>query len=147
MRRKLVRDRIPEIVGMYGHVSGQPVVFEQIEGVELQEELERKVQEEAAEFLLNPSAEELSDLLEAAEALKEFYPEVDKLRSNKALQKGRFDEGWLMLPAGRPPTETLVDGLFDPPGMTPEVRERLQRDAQAWSKHYKKSADDVKKFP
>lgn len=97
MRRKLVRDNIPEIIGMYdGHVSGKPVAFSKSPPERLKEELEKKLQEEAAEFLLEPSAEELADILEVVEALKKHYPEVDKVRQTKALQKGRFKEGWIM---------------------------------------------------
>lgn len=98
IRRKLVRDKIPEIIGMYGgHVSGQPVTFEQIPLEDLREALERKLQEEAAEFLLDPSTEELADILETCEALKSFYPDVNSVRRAKALQKGRFEEGWVMV--------------------------------------------------
>ena len=98
MRSKLVRDKIPEIVGMYdGHVSGKPVAFSQVETPgERQAALECKLQEEYAEFVLNPSAEELADILEVVEALKEFFPETDHIRQTKALQKGRFEEGWIM---------------------------------------------------
>jgi predicted house-cleaning noncanonical NTP pyrophosphatase (MazG superfamily) len=98
MRSKLVRDFIPDIVGMYGHVSGHRVTFQRIEGPELQFALEDKLQEEFAEFVLNPCAEELADLIEAATALTQFFPETAQVRKTKALQKGRFEEGWLMIP-------------------------------------------------
>lgn len=114
MKKKLVRDRIPEIVGSYGHVSGEKVRFEQIDGPDLKEALERKLQEEAAEFLLKPNAEELADIIEVVEALKEFYPETERVRSRKALQKGRFNEGRFMLPVNTR-SDTLIGGLLAAP--------------------------------
>lgn len=96
IRSKLVRDRIPELVGVNGHVSGHSVSFKQITGEELKEELQRKLQEEAAEFLLNPSSEELADILECVESLRKFYPDFESVKEIKALKKGQFEEGWFM---------------------------------------------------
>jgi predicted house-cleaning noncanonical NTP pyrophosphatase (MazG superfamily) len=112
MRPKLVRDKIPEIVGMYGHVSGKQVRFYQIEPEDLQVELERKLLEEVAEFLLSPCSEELADILEAAEALKRFYPDTAQVKNLKALQKGGFEEGWMMAPV--PESESEIPSLRPP---------------------------------
>lgn len=97
MRSKLVRDKIPEIVGMYGHHSKKTAHFKKVESHRAMKELlEAKLQEEAAEFLLDPSAEELADIIEVIEALRPFFPKVDDVRETKALQKGTYEHGYVM---------------------------------------------------
>ncbi len=94
--RKLVRDRIPEILESKG------VNFKVIQpkGEELREYYIRKVVEEALEFLENPTPEEIADLLEIIDATitKLGIPrqEVERIRKEKAEKRGKFNKGLIL---------------------------------------------------
>lgn len=90
---KLVRDRIPEILTNKGVGHTTKVLTDD---KEFKEALVRKVAEEAIEFLKKPSTEELGDVLEAVEALREFYPRLDAVRMEKRAERGGF-EGRIVL--------------------------------------------------
>lgn len=62
---KLVRDRIPEII----ENSGKAAVTRTLEDEEYRRELERKLDEEVAEFHESGALEELADILEVVYAL------------------------------------------------------------------------------
>ena len=62
---KLVRDRIPEIIAE----SGKKVTFRILNDEEYKIELEKKLDEEVAEFHESKSLEEIVDILEVLDAL------------------------------------------------------------------------------
>lgn len=63
---KLVRDKIPEIIAS----SGKTVTYRKLNDAEYIEALEKKLDEEIAEFHESKSIEELADIYEVLHALK-----------------------------------------------------------------------------
>ena len=88
--KKLVRDRIPEIIRKNGSEPVTRILDEQ----EYLQELVKKLKEEMAEFEAEPSAEELADIQEVLIALRAALGisdgEVEDLRLKKANTNGRF---------------------------------------------------------
>ena len=64
---KLVRDKIPELI----QKAGEPPVIRILEDAEYREHLEKKLDEEVAEFHKDQNIEELADILEVVLALNE----------------------------------------------------------------------------
>lgn len=89
---KLVRDRIPEIVGS----DGKTCVTRILPQDEYLAALDAKLQEELNEYQADKSAEELADLLEVlmavAEARGYTFQAVEALRQDKAARRGGFRE-------------------------------------------------------
>jgi len=86
---KLVRDKIPEIMNKDGKVAKTHIATEE----EFQHLLIMKLIEEAHEFKLKPSAEELGDVLEVVHAISKEYggfEKVDEVRKKKAVERGSF---------------------------------------------------------
>lgn len=65
MAGKLIRDRIPELI----QKCGETPIIRVLEAEEYRRELERKLDEEVAEFHHDGNAEELADILEVVYAL------------------------------------------------------------------------------
>lgn len=90
---KLVRDRIPQFVG------DSTIVYEPVgDRAKIVDALRKKLVEEAIEFLVNPSTEELGDVKDVVEALERYDPAVsadmvERYRSNKEDERGVFDDG------------------------------------------------------
>lgn len=93
---KLVRDRIPEIIGN----SGKKFTTKILEDEQYEIELKKKLREEMDEYqnaLSDDEAlEELADLLELMYALAKVHganiEEVERIRKEKAFKRGRFEE-------------------------------------------------------
>lgn len=85
---KLVRDKIPEIL------RAKRVSFEErtADTDEYKSELIEKLREEAEEFTVAGDPEELADVLEVAEALKNLpeYQNVENIRLKKKEERGGF---------------------------------------------------------
>ena len=64
---KLVRDKIPELI----QKAGETPVIRILEDAEYREHLEKKLDEEVAEFHRDQNIEELADILEVVLALNE----------------------------------------------------------------------------
>ena len=64
---KLVRDKIPELI----QKAGETPVIRILEDAEYREHLEKKLDEEVAEFHKDQNIEELADILEVVLALNE----------------------------------------------------------------------------
>jgi predicted house-cleaning noncanonical NTP pyrophosphatase (MazG superfamily) len=89
---KLVRNKIPEIIGK----TGKTVKFKILNEAEYIEALERKLDEEIAEFHESKSLEELADVLEVLCALKIALgydeEEVIDMRLAKYNERGGFEK-------------------------------------------------------
>jgi len=84
---KLVRDKIPTVA---------PGAYVKCDGSERLEWLKKKLVEEALEFLIEPSVEELADVLEVVKALIDvFGDEVYKVAESKRKELGGFEECWI----------------------------------------------------
>ena len=89
---KLVRDKIPEII----EVNGDKPTYETLKDDRYLQELNKKLIEEANEFIEANDPEELADLLEvvyAITALKNIdLNNVEEIRKQKALKRGAFNK-------------------------------------------------------
>lgn len=96
MLPKLVRDRVPDSIRDSGAVP--KVRF--VAGPELLVWLFRKLREESAELESNPSAEELSDILEVlhaiAASLSITWEQVESMGKDKEARLGSFQEGIIL---------------------------------------------------
>ncbi|MDD3531058.1 MAG: nucleoside triphosphate pyrophosphohydrolase [Candidatus Pacebacteria bacterium] len=87
--RKLVRDKIPEILDK----KGVPYEQRTASGEEYRMELVKKLAEEAGEFNEAGAPEELADVLEVIDALLALpeYANVRELQRIKRAERGGFD--------------------------------------------------------
>lgn len=87
---KLVRDNIPEILDAKGVVYEKRIASPE----EYKIELIKKLYEEIKEFLEAGSIEELADVGEVIEALKQLpeYADVEVIRQKKKLERGGFEQ-------------------------------------------------------
>ena len=87
---KLVRDKIPEILDKKGISYEKRIATEE----EYCSELIKKLAEEIEEFLAAKNTEELADILEVIEALKQLpdYSGVEDIKLKKKVERGGFDE-------------------------------------------------------
>lgn len=87
---KLIRDKIPEIIKS----SGRTPVIRTLDDTEYLTELDRKLNEECAEYQADKSLEELADMLEViyaiAEARGHSLEELERVRAEKAAKRGGF---------------------------------------------------------
>ncbi|MEH7117154.1 nucleoside triphosphate pyrophosphohydrolase [Neobacillus vireti] len=94
--KKLVRDRIPEVIEKTGKHFSTRILNDD----EYIKELKKKSFEELNEYINtendNDAIEELADLLELIHALASFhgnsFEEVERVRQNKAQKRGGFKE-------------------------------------------------------
>ena len=93
---KLVRDKIPEII----EKSGKQCEIEILSDEKYLEMIDKKLDEEVAEYHKDKNLEELADLLEVIyAATKErgySLEDLEKVRSEKAEKRGRFDKKILL---------------------------------------------------
>ena len=86
---KLVRNKIPEIL------DAKKIPYEKrvASPREYKTELIKKLKEEANEFAEAGSSEELADVIEVVEALKELldFEKVEEIRIKKRGERGGFD--------------------------------------------------------
>ena len=89
---KLVRDKIPERIN---NVEGRKANYKILSNEEYLEELDKKLFEEAHEFIEEHSVEELADLMEVITAIMEFknisIEDMEETRKIKNEKKGKFD--------------------------------------------------------
>ena len=94
---KLVRDNIPNILTQKGKTFTSHVAKNK---EEYQVKLMEKLQEEVDEFLVEPSAEEIADILEVLDALSHTIgtdlSEVMAEKEAKAASRGRFYDGHIL---------------------------------------------------
>ncbi len=90
--KKLIRDKIPEIIKSKGKV---PITHIANNG-EYQQKLKEKLQEEVNEYLEDNNKEELADILEIIHAICDFentnFNELELLRKDKFKKRGGFKD-------------------------------------------------------
>ena len=89
---KLVRDKIPENINA---TDGRTANFRVLSNEEYLQELDKKLFEEAHEFIEEHSVEELADLMEVISAIIKLrnisLEDVEKARKIKNNKKGKFE--------------------------------------------------------
>lgn len=101
--KKLVRDRIPEII----EKNGENCHFTELNQKEFVQELRKKFKEEVDEYLNSTedteAIEELADVLEIIHSLSELhnktFDEVDAVRRKKLLEHGGFKKKYFLISA------------------------------------------------
>ena len=93
---KLVRDKIPEII----EKSGKQCEIEILSDEKYLEMIDKKLDEELAEYHKDKNIEELADLLEviyaATKARGYSIEDLEKVRAEKAEKRGGFDKKILL---------------------------------------------------
>lgn len=93
---KLVRDRIPEII----EADGKTFVCETLADEDYLHLLDAKLTEELSEYQESHSLEELADLLEVLRAVVKArgwtWEELERVRQDKAAQRGGFEKKILL---------------------------------------------------
>lgn len=93
---KVVRDRIPEIIG----ISGGECVVNELSDLSFLPELEIKLKEEIEEYLESREPEELADLLEIIYRIAELRgsskDELEATRLRKREEKGGFEKNLIL---------------------------------------------------
>ena len=95
--KKLVRDKIPEIIR---ESTGKEPKIYIADDKEYYEELVKKLNEETQEFLESHEVEELADVLEVMYAIikhkKISLEEIENIRKEKAEKRGSFDKKYIL---------------------------------------------------
>ena len=91
--KKLVRDKIPDIIKLNDNV--EPII-RVLDDHEYLDELNKKIQEELAEYLDSGDVEELADLEEVLRAILDVknvsYEEFESIRKSKVEKRGAFKD-------------------------------------------------------
>ena len=92
IHNKLVRDKIPEII----EKSGKTCVAHVLSNEGYITELDKKLQEEVAEYLQDKNLEELADAVEVLRAIciarGYTLEELEKMRAKKVDERGGFEK-------------------------------------------------------
>lgn len=93
---KLVRDRIPEIIEARGKIC----IWEELSDSAYLDCLDKKLNEELAEYQDSKSLEELADIFEVMQAVVKArgwtWEELEQVRKDKATERGRFEKKILL---------------------------------------------------
>lgn len=93
VHNKLVRDKIPDRIRESGR---EPVTENLTDDEAFLKALDAKLQEEVAEYIENPSMEEIADVLEVLEAIVAIrrFPQAElrRKKNQKALKNGTFHD-------------------------------------------------------
>ncbi len=94
---KLVRDKIPEIIGK----SDKTPHYKELDQKRYFIELKKKLNEEVLEYFESESSEELADILEVVYALakeqKVSPSQLEQIRQTKRQQRGGFEKRILLI--------------------------------------------------
>ena len=94
--KKLVRDRIPEII----EATGKTCVTEILSDADYLRMVDAKLDEELAEYHKDQNIEELADLIEviyaAAKARGYTLEQLETVRTEKAAKRGAFEKKFLL---------------------------------------------------
>ena len=94
--KKLVRDRIPEII----EATGKTCVTEILSDADYLRMVDAKLDEELAEYHKDQNIEELADIIEviyaAAKARGYTLEQLETVRTEKAAKRGAFEKKFLL---------------------------------------------------
>ncbi len=94
--KKLVRDRIPEIIKLN---TGKESKIYIADDEEYYKELVKKLEEETKEFIESHQVEELVDILEVIYAITKHknitLNQLEEIRKDKTEKKGNFDKKYI----------------------------------------------------
>ena len=90
---KLVRDKIPKIIESSGNTCTTHILSDE----EYIDMLDKKLNEECAEYQADKNIEELADMYAIAKAKGTSIEELEKVRLEKAEKRGGFDEKILLI--------------------------------------------------
>ncbi len=97
--RKLIRDRIPEIIEDAGKEYETKIVKDE----DYFDALKDKLDEEVEEYQEEEEVEELADIMEVLDALMEWHginrEELEEIRRKKKEERGGFEKGLFLLRA------------------------------------------------
>ena len=97
VHNKLVRDKIPEIIEKAGKIPVSHILSDK----EYISELDKKLNEEYAEYQVDKSIEELADMLEVMYAIAEArgwsVSKLEAVRREKAEKRGAFQKTILLV--------------------------------------------------
>ena len=94
---KLVRDKIPDIIG----AAGKSCTYRVADNIEYQSRLYEKINEELLEFVEDPCVEEAADIFEVFSSICKFHEitmgEVMEAASQKRKDRGSFSKKIILL--------------------------------------------------
>ncbi len=98
---KAIRDKIPQIIKS----SGKNCNVKKLDDSEFLIQLEKKLVEELTEYQNSKDVEELADILEIIYRISELKgvvpDELDKIKQEKALKRGKFDDNLFLIDADK----------------------------------------------
>ncbi len=98
---KAIRDKIPQIIKS----SGKNCNVKKLDDSEFLIQLEKKLVEELTEYQDSKDVEELADILEIIYRISELKgvvpDELDKIKQEKALKRGKFDDNLFLIDADK----------------------------------------------
>ena len=94
---KAIRDKIPEII----KESGSKCIIKTLSDKEFLEKMEKKLDEEVAEYHQSKSVEEIADIIEVLERIAALrgtsVKELIRIKEEKAQKRGKFEKNLLLV--------------------------------------------------
>ena len=94
---KAIRDKIPEII----RESGSKCNIKTLSEKEFLEKMEKKLDEEVAEYHQSKSVEEIADIMEVLERIAELrgtsVKELMRIKEEKAQKRGKFEKNLFLV--------------------------------------------------
>ena len=96
-QNKAIRDKIPEII----KESGSKCNVRTLSDKEFLEKMEKKLDEEVAEYHQSKSVEEIADIMEVLERIAELrgtsVKELMRIKEGKAQKRGKFEKNLFLV--------------------------------------------------
>ena len=96
-QNKAIRDKIPEII----KESGSKCNVRTLSDKEFLEKMEKKLDEEVAEYHQSKSVEEIADIMEVLERIAELrgtsVEELMRVKEEKAQKRGKFEKNLFLV--------------------------------------------------
>ena len=94
---KAIRDKIPEII----RESGSKCNIKTLSEKEFLEKMEKKLDEEVAEYHQSKSVEEIADIMEVLERIAELrgasVEELIRIKNEKSQKRGKFEKNLFLV--------------------------------------------------